>query len=553
MQPLISAMTSLREVVVAAIKSLLRGKSFIQAFLAFWISPAALKDQHGKPKKGPRRTTDDFLEEAERLLLGPIDGGGLKEFAQQMKRQFREGLWSNPACMLPSYNHQLPSGYENGQFLALDVGGSTLRVALVDLRSRGAQGGESVLVRMDSFKIDNEVKSLQGAAFFDWMAEQIYKTVTKGTTQRHTPEKPLLMGLAWSFPIEQTSARGGKLQGMGKGFLAENGLLGQDLGDIINLACKKKGLHVELSAIVNDSSATLLSEAYINPSTRFGLILGTGVNIAVHLPVTTIGQPKYGDRPDTWTEKASHVIVNTELGMFGKDILPVTRWDKLLRASHPRPDFQPLEHLVSGFYLGEVCRIALLEAIDSTGVFGGVVPPSLLTQYSLDTETMSIIEADTSASFEVGRSCFMARHPSPVKPSSADIEILRTLSSFISRRSASIVAASLFALWELKVEAETEFLRGLPADSTFISETEAETKLTRTMVAFTGSVIEHYPGYQANLKAYMDSLVGSAEILPGSGDGAATIDLVLAKESSLLGAAVALASIDDRTSLVLPN
>lgn len=180
---------------------------------------------------------------------------------------------------------------------------------------------------------------------------------------------------------------------MGKGFLAAEGLLGQDLGEIIKLSCLEMGLHVELSSIVNDSSATLLSAAYITPSTRFGLILGTGVNIAVHLPVTTIGKPKYGDRPDSWHEKASHVIVNTELGMFGKDILPLTRWDELLKKAHPRPDFQPLEQLVSGYYLGEICRLALLDAIPQTGVFGGIVPPSLQTLYSLDTETLSIIEA----------------------------------------------------------------------------------------------------------------------------------------------------------------
>jgi hexokinase len=180
---------------------------------------------------------------------------------------------------------------------------------------------------------------------------------------------------------------------MGKGFLANEGLVGQDLGEIIKSACLRQGLHVELSAIVNDSSAALLSEAYITPSTRFSLILGTGVNIAAHLPVTTIDQPKFGDRPSSWHEKASHVIINTELGMFGHGILPLTKWDKLLKAAHPRPDFQPLEQLVSGYYLGEICRLALLDAISTTGIFGGIVPPSLQTPYSLDTETLSLIEA----------------------------------------------------------------------------------------------------------------------------------------------------------------
>lgn len=201
------------------------------------------------------------------------------------------------------------------------------------------------------------------------------------------------MDLTTNTRLRQTSLKGGRLHGMGKGFLAANGLVGQDLGEIIKSACMKKGLHVELSAIVNDSAAALLSEAYINSSTRFSLILGTGVNIAAHLPIPTIGQAKYGARPDSWFESASHVVVNTELGMFGKGILPLTRWDRLLNASHPLPDFQPLEQLVSGFYLGEICRHALVEAIDTTGIFGGVLPPSLSKPYSLETETLSIIEA----------------------------------------------------------------------------------------------------------------------------------------------------------------
>ncbi len=180
---------------------------------------------------------------------------------------------------------------------------------------------------------------------------------------------------------------------MGKGFLASSGLIGQDLGEIIRLACKNRGLNVELAAIVNDSAAALLSEAYINSATRFSLILGTGVNIAVHLPVPTIGGPKYGNRSEAWFDKASHVIVNTELGMFGRDVLPMTRWDVDLNDSHPRPDFQPLEQLVSGFYLGELVRLPLVEAIEETGIFGGVVPPSLRVPYSLDTETLSLIEA----------------------------------------------------------------------------------------------------------------------------------------------------------------
>ncbi|KAK3903939.1 hypothetical protein C8A05DRAFT_42926 [Staphylotrichum tortipilum] len=546
--PLVSTMTSLREALVAAIKSLLRGKSFIKAFLAVWTptagTPVTTQDAAaaaaaGTPKAGADPAAD-FLAEIEHMFLGYIEDGGLKRFSRKLKRQFKERLRSNPDCMLPSYNSQLPTGLETGQYLALDVGGSTLRVALVDLRGRGTAGTESGIVQMDSFKIDSDVRDLKGTEFFDWMAERIHWTMAKdGSKEKkgHSPEEPLLVGLAWSFPIEQTSSKGGKLCGMGKGFLAHAGLIGEDLGDIIKTACQKQGLHVELSAIVNDSSAALLSEAYLTPSTRFSLILGTGVNIAAHLPVHTIDAAKFGARPPSWHDAASHVIVNTELGMFGHDILPLSKWDVLLKAAHPRPEFQPLEHLVSGYYLGELCRLVLLDAIPATGVFGGEVPPSLLTPYSLDTETLSLIEADKTPSHPTALALFTARHPSPVPATPSDISFLRTLSSHIARRSASLVAASLFALWELKSESERALLDSLTDPSSpFALETEAELAIAtkgRTAVAFNGSVVERYPGYGSALQGFVDGLV--------KGEGEVGMELVEASESSLRGAAVALA------------
>ena len=186
---------------------------------------------------------------------------------------------------------------------------------------------------------------------------------------------------------------------MGKGFMAANGLLGQDLGDLIQSACSRQGLNVQLNAIVNDSSATLLSKAYLDPTTRFALILGTGVNAAVHLPVHIFSPQKFGVRPSTWHNSAKHVIVNTELSMFGAGILPYTKWDKLLLSTHLKPDFQPLEHFVSGGYLGEITRLVLVEGIHTAGLFGGVVPESLDERYSLETETLSRIESYVSPPF----------------------------------------------------------------------------------------------------------------------------------------------------------
>ncbi|KAI0483637.1 hexokinase-1 [Xylaria cf. heliscus] len=531
MRPIVSAMTTLRKSLLAALKSFLRGKSFLQALFAFWISPRKLKDHHVNGKKTrPLRTIADFLREVEDLFLSPIEGDRLRVFSSDLKAQFRERLQTHPECMLPSFNHLLPTGKETGQYLALDVGGSTLRVALVELRGRETEGRECEIVRMISFKITPEIKRLEGMAFFDWMAMRIHDVIHKDGVANS--KEPIPMGLAWSFPVEQVSLGGGLLMSMGKGFLATSGLLGQDLGEIIKFACQKRGLNVQLASIINDSTATLLSQAYTHTETRFGLILGTGTNIAVHLPVSALSRFKYGTRPDSWFDSARHVIVNTELGMFGHDILPMTRWDELLNASHPRPEFQPLEHLLSGYYLGEICRLAIIEAVETAGLLGGELPPSLADPYSLDTELLSRIEADTSSTLEKALVAFTSAHPCSTTP--ADISTIRALACFISRRSAALLGAAVFSLWELRYETTIEQV----CEDT--EEKPIEEDLTappHTKVAFTGSVIEHYPGYLAQCQDYIATLVSGAE---NTVLAAGSIDLVPAVESSIIGAAVAL-------------
>ncbi|KAL2755634.1 hypothetical protein ACRALDRAFT_1071132 [Sodiomyces alcalophilus JCM 7366] len=355
---------------------------------------------------------------------------------------------------------------------------------------------------MKSYPINPHVKSLQGVAFFDWMAARI---------------------------VETLGSQESRLNG--------DGLVGEELGAVIEAACRRSGLPAELCVILNDGNATLLSCAYVHNCTRFGLILGTGVNIAAYLPVPLIGSAKFGDRPKEWFDEARSVIVNTELGMFGKDVLPVTRWDASLKRGHPRPDFQPLEQMVSGMYMGEIARFALLEAIKTTGLFGGIIPESLNFPYSLGTEIMSLVEGDMSPTMAKSISTFSALHPSPHVPTTVDLAFLRDLSALISRRSAAIIAASLYAIWELRLEGIRESIASPASLAVSTAEAEEEVVLERTMVSFNGAVIESYPAYRAMCQDFVDGLVAT-------GDGCAPgvrIDLVPAKESSLLGAGVALA------------
>ena len=114
-------------------------------------------------------------------------------------------LRANSQNMLPSFNYELPTGHEQGLYLALEVGGSNLRMAMVELHGRDS-GGDSMRIRRTmSAPIDKSVRQLQNYEFFDWMADNIRQLLLleDDTKDMREDSPPLRMGVAWSFPIEQ--------------------------------------------------------------------------------------------------------------------------------------------------------------------------------------------------------------------------------------------------------------------------------------------------------------------------------------------------------------
>jgi hexokinase len=464
--------------------------------------------------------------------------------------------------MLPSFNCVLPSGKEQGTYLALDVGGSTFRIALVELlgRSEGIR-----VVRMVSSHIDEKVKLLEGKAFFDWMAQKIGEMLYGGDREHDDDSTPLAMGLSWSFALNQTSIRTGLVIAMGKGFRCSNGIVEQDLSELVMEACRKRNLHVRVDAIVNDSSATLLSRAYTDPSTRMSLILGTGTNAALHFPIHAIGVEKFGNRPANWSRQESHVIVNTEMSMFGGGIFPMTRWDDDLNRHHLRPDYQPLEYMISGRYLGEIVRLIVVEAVQTAGLFKGEIPSSLRDPYSLDTSVAAFIEGDTSPDLTSSSAYLQNQYCFRITPSSSDVLFVRQTCGFVSERAAAYLATTIHSMWRLQSAAESP---PLPPTTCPTSKPELDVALQRPdheegpalnnlTIACDGSVINKYPGFRDRCQEYLDQLTLENKLSPLYSDNMATptasnkatsstqpapaIFLDLCPESALFGAAVAAA------------
>jgi hexokinase len=99
---------------------------------------------------------------------------------------------------------------------------------------------------------------------------------------------------------------------------------------------------------------------------------------------------------------------------------------------------------------------------------------------------------------------------------------IRQIASNVAYRASGIVAAGIHGLWQLRNVAE-----GIQAD-----------QFSHTLVAYNGSVMENYPEFRVSCQSQLDALVQS------SGGKQTLVELMYAEESSLLGAAVAVACID---------
>ena len=274
-------------------------------------------------------------------------------------------------------------------------------------------------------------------------------------------------------------------------------------------------LDVRLDAIVNDSSSALLARAYLDPATRLATILGTGMNAAVHLPITALDSSKFRSRSPSLLTK-THVLTNTELSMFGKNIFPTTRWDDVLNATHILPDYQPFEYLVAGKYTAEIVRLIIVEAAQTAGLFDGLLSPSLgNVQHTIDTKDLAFVDTDTSHELAASRALFHQRHQCPHLPSERDIMFIKDVVRRVSTRSIVFFAVGIHALTALLQRAET-------------------IDLDHITIGCDGSVINKYPGYMERAQAILNQMIEYNHLHKKM-----KVILERTTDSAVLGAAVA--------------
>ncbi|KAJ3310149.1 glucokinase [Boothiomyces sp. JEL0838] len=415
----------------------------------------------------------------------------LQKIVLHMVTEFKKGLANDGEviAMLPSYVINRPTGSEVGVYLALDLGGTNFRVCRVNLEGYG-----NMRLTSAKYTISDELKTGPGEKLFEFLADCVAafcKDYGLDPTGDSIP-----MGFTFSFPCKQIAIDKGILLTWSKGFICD-GVIGKDVVELLQQHFKKKGLNIQIKAIVNDTVGTLIAHAYSDPQTYISVILGTGTNAAYVEKVANIRK---------WGSGSGEVIINTEWGAYKEaSILPLTHWDNALDRKTTNPKQQIFEKMISGMYLGEIVRLILIDLIKSGELFNGVGSQLLEEPYHFDTAYMSRIERDHSLGLSDTKQV-LEDVMGVVNSSIDDRRVVKHVCELVGTRAARLAAAGVAAL------------------VTKINRLDACT------VAIDGSLFEHYPHFGNRMRDALRELLGiTAENIlleqarDGSGQGAALI------------------------------
>ncbi|XP_012220068.1 hexokinase type 2 isoform X3 [Linepithema humile] len=332
-----------------------------------------------------------------------------------------------------TYVQDLPNGTEKGNFLALDLGGTNFRVLLITL------DGQNFDMKSKIYAIPQSLMLGTGTQLFDHIAQCLALFVKDLKLQNEV----LPLGFTFSFPLTQHGLTQGNLVRWTKGFNC-SGVIGEDVVALLEEAIDRRNdVKIDVCAILNDTTGTLMSCAWKNQNCRIGLIVGTGSN-ACYVEKTRNVECAI---PGNYADHKSHMLINTEWGAFGEggvlDFV-TTEFDRAIDENSINPSKQLFEKMISGMYMGELARLVLEKLVNAGLLFGGKYPTDLRKRGKFFTKYVSEIENDPKGKYTNCREVLAELGLRNV--SDQDCENVRYVCSLVSRRAAYLASAGIATL-----------------------------------------------------------------------------------------------------------
>ncbi|ODV80003.1 uncharacterized protein CANTADRAFT_50272 [Suhomyces tanzawaensis NRRL Y-17324] len=469
---------------------------------------------HLGPRK-PQHRKGTFTDVPENLLQQvhdieqqlTVSGDTLKKITEHFITELEKGLSKEGGNipMLPGWVLDFPTGKEKGDYLAIDLGGTNLRVVLVKLG-----GNRDFDTTQSKFALPSYMRTATLDQLWDFIAKSL-----KSFLDEFFPDgvsSPLPLGFTFSYPAFQNSINEGVLKAWTKGFDID-GVEGHDVVPMLQAAIEKYDLPIKVVALINDTTGTLVASMYTDSDAKMGLIFGTGCNGAYYDVVKDV--PKLeGLVPDDISPD-SPMAINCEYGAFDNEhvALPRTKYDITIDEESPRPGQQAFEKMISGYYLGEILRLILLElAEEKKLIFKDQDLSKLKELFILDTSFPAKIEEDPFENLSDVQELFQT--VLGIQTTVPERKIVRRFAELIGERSARLSICGIAAICKK---------RGY----------------TSANCAADGSVVNKYPGFKERAaKGLRDIFEWETEEDP--------IKIVAAEDGSGAGAAIIAALTEKR-------
>ena len=201
----------------------------------------------------------------------------LSDIREALTRKIINGLRTQDReiKMLPAYIRRPPRNL-SGDAVVLDIGGTNIRAARIRIQDQRIMLLNGPFIDTKTMQM-GKLGQIEAREFFAKQADLIEKVCL---------EKEINLGYCFSYPTEIVADGNARLLKWTKGVNIPN-TVGTLLGSKIRAALNEKGKKIMKLAILNDTVASLLAGAWMEPDCthNIGLIVSTGTNMAGFFPV----------------------------------------------------------------------------------------------------------------------------------------------------------------------------------------------------------------------------------------------------------------------------
>lgn len=410
------------------------------------------------------------------------------DITYKFEQSIYESMDKSTNCMIPCFNVAWNKGENlpSGSFAVIDIGGSTLRVSIVEfLENKSAK-----CIVNKSWAIEDNNKHLD-KSFFKWAVANFKSLIT--TSLRSTLEDSegnIKVGITWSFPmIQHVAPNRGIVSNLGKGFTICDDFKGKDLKDIFENCFTELELPIKVYAIINDSISVFVTGSYFNHA-KIGLVQGTGVNSCFIIEPSLLGETKRNILKHV--DDGTKILVNTEASFLGHHLAEYicttdkemnNLWELMGRKSVLPPHlttesygvFQPLEIITAGRYIPEIIRRIFVERKSSTVQISLKSPHYSLTAEFLaglyHCKNLEVFKKELEKNIMVENITI------------EDLNILKIITQTVIYRASLILSSYIIALIRV-----TKF-----------------TELQELEISVVGSMLQFFPGYKETVLEILDA------------------------------------------------